>query len=177
MKVNLFCFPFAGGSKYSYNNYVRLAPRTIKVIPMEYPGRGARFKEELLTDLNEIVDDCFEQIKNQTSERYAIYGHSMGSVMAYLLAKKIIENGLPQPEHLFVTGRGGPSHTEEIRPFRYLLSKDKFIATLKSMGGSPDEVLEDEGLMNFFEPIFRRIFRLWKLMSIMKPNHLTFLLP
>src|SRR5262245_57043720 len=130
MKVNLFCFPFAGGSRYSYNSYLRSAARNIKVIPMEYPGRGARFKEKLMTDIDQIVDDSFQHIKNLTTERYAIYGHSMGSVVAYLLTKKIIEHDLPRPLHLFVSGRGGPSYSDCLPP-RSSLSKDKFIESLK----------------------------------------------
>lgn len=158
MKVKLLCFPFAGGSKYSYNNFVRAAPRNVHVVPVDYPGRGARFKETLMTDIKQIVEDCFERMKDYTSERYAIYGHSMGSVVAYLLTKKIIENDLPPPMHLFVSGRWGPSCVEPM-PARSLLGKEKFIESLKILGGSPEEVLNDEGLMNFFEPIFRADFR------------------
>jgi surfactin synthase thioesterase subunit len=158
MKVKLLCFPFAGGSKYSYNLYARATPRSVQIIPVEYPGRGARFKETLMTDIKQIVEDCFQRIKEYTSERYAIYGHSMGSVVAYLLTKKIIEHELPPPVHLFVSGRGGPSFVDAM-PARSLLAKDKFIEALKVLGGSPEEVLNDDGLMNFFEPIFRADFR------------------
>ena len=157
MKVNLFCFPFAGGSKYSYNNYVKLANKNIKVIPMDYPGRGLRFKEPLLTVLKPIIDDCFETIKDKLQEPYAFYGHSMGTMVSYLLIKRIIKEGLPQPLHLFVSGRGGPSviYAEQAR---HLLPRDKFRSQLREMGGSPDEVLNDEDLMSFFEPILRADF-------------------
>jgi len=157
MKLNLICFPFAGGSKYSYNNYIKLADKNLQLIPIDYPGRGFRFKEALITNVKPLIEDCFDKIKGHLHEPYAIYGHSMGSIVSYLVTKRIIAEGLPQPKHLFLSGRGGPSvaYTE---PPRYLLPSDKFRAQLKEMGGSPDEVLNDEDLMCFFEPILRADF-------------------
>src|SRR5947209_3741674 len=146
MKVNLFCFPFAGGSKYSYNSYAKLANKHIKVVPVDYPGRGLRFKEPLLKVLDPIINDGFEKIKDNLHEPYAFYGHSMGTIVCYLVTKRIIEEGLPQPVHLFLSGRGGPSVVYS-EPARYLLPKEKFRAQLREMGGSPDDVLNDEELM------------------------------
>ncbi|MBL0743053.1 thioesterase II family protein [Chryseolinea lacunae] len=159
MKINLLCFPFAGGSKYSYNTFSKIAPRHLHIVPLDYPGRGARFKESLLTEMSRIVDDAYEFVKKHAGENYALYGHSMGTVVAYLVTKRIVRDNLPKPLHLFVTGRGGPSISDDVKPARYLLSKDKFIQAIKELGGSPAEVLDDEDIMSFFEPIFRADFQ------------------
>ncbi|QXV63856.1 thioesterase [Mucilaginibacter sp. 21P] len=158
MKVNLFCFPFAGGSKYSYNIFIGTAHGNITIAPIDYPGRGLRFKEPLLKQIDDVVNDCFNIIKDKLQHPYAFYGHSMGTIVSYLLTKKIIDEGLPKPIHLFLTGRGGPAVVYG-ETKRYQLPSDKFRAQIKEMGGSPDEVLNDEDLMSFFEPILRADFQ------------------
>ena len=157
MTVNLFCFPFAGGSKYSYNSYARLAGKNIKMIPLDYPGRGFRIRETLLTVIGLIVDDCFEMIKDRLETPYALYGHSMGTIVSYLLTKRIIKEGLAPPVYLFLSGRGGPSVTYA-GTAKHLLPSAQFKEALKKMGGNSDEVLNDRELMDFFEPILRADF-------------------
>ncbi|KIO74897.1 hypothetical protein TH53_23730 [Pedobacter lusitanus] len=158
MEINLFCFPFAGGSKYSYQEYLKYTNNCVKIISVEYPGRGTRIRESLLKDIEDIVEDVYSKIKDELSQPYAFYGHSMGSIIAYLLTKKIIENGDSLPVHLFLTGRGGPSAIFSDSP-KYLLPENEFITELNKMGGSSDEVLNNKELMSFFEPIIRADFQ------------------
>jgi surfactin synthase thioesterase subunit len=157
-KVKLFCLPFAGGSRYSYNGYVKSAPSNLLVVPVELPGRGLRFNEELLVSAHTMVDDLFQQISGDLNQPYAIYGHSMGTLLGYLLTKRILKEKLRKPQHLFFSGRGGPSVKYD-EPPRYALPKSEFVKKLRELGGSPDEVLEDDGLIDFFEPILRADFK------------------
>jgi surfactin synthase thioesterase subunit len=158
LKITVFCLPFAGGSKYSYRGYVNAAPRNIEVVPLEIPGRGSRSKEKLLTNIHLILDDVFMQVRDRVSQPYAIYGHSMGTLLAYLLTKRLVTAKMPLPLHLFLSGSGGPAvhHREEVY---HLLPKAAFLNKIRNMGGSPDEILDDEILMNFFEPILRADFQ------------------
>jgi surfactin synthase thioesterase subunit len=158
--VNVFFFPFAGGSKYSYNNYVKNSPPGLTIHPVELPGRGSRIGELLLRRIEDMVSDVFSQIRNRLDKPYAIYGHSMGSYIAFLVAHRIRDEGLPEPMHLLLSGSGGPSvpEDEDYEP-TYLLSKERFIEKLKSLGGSTDEILLDPGIMEFYEPILRADFQ------------------
>lgn len=156
-KIKLFCFPFAGGSKYSFNLYLEYSSENIELIPVDYPGRGARINETLLSNIDEIVDDVFKSIKGKLNERYAFYGHSMGSLVAYLLVKKLIKHNLPLPFHLFVSGAGGPSVLKPKE--RSGLPADEFIEELRTIGGSPESVLANIELIKFFEPILRTDFK------------------
>lgn len=155
--IQLFCLPYAGGSKYSYRGFERQAPRNMHVVPVELPGRGARSHEPLLTDLHALTEDVYAQIRERLNEPYALYGHSMGALLAYLLTRKILTQNVPAPLHLFCTGAGGPSRLLD-EPPRYGLPRPAFIAKIRELGGSPDEVLNNELLMNFFEPILRADF-------------------
>jgi surfactin synthase thioesterase subunit len=157
MNCTLFCFPFAGGSCYSYRAYSKLAPSRLNIIPFDLPGRGMRSGESLLKNAETIVDDLYLRIKPQLNNRYAFYGHSMGTVLAYLLTKRILKEALPKPCYLFMSGRGGPSIPEKETPV-YTLPKDQFFSKIREMDGVPDAVIENAELMNFFEPVLRADF-------------------
>jgi surfactin synthase thioesterase subunit len=156
--MNLFCLPFAGASKYSYNGFVACAPKNIKVIPIDLPGRGSRLSESLLSDIDLIVNDIFNQIKHLLSFPYAIYGHSMGSLTGYLLTKTILSHQLQKPVHLFFSGCIAPS-IRKTPVINSSLPSDLFKRRLMEYGGIPEEVLVNDDLMKFFEPILRSDFK------------------
>lgn len=158
-KLNIFCLPFAGGNKYSYREYKEIAPSFINFIFLEYPGRSSRIKEPLLADAHELVDDLYKIIINHIDDRdYAIYGHSLGGLLTYLLTRKLKENGHKLPVHLFVSGTTGPSSTSRGEKKRHLLSKQDFIQELKDLNGMPDEILKNDELLDYYEPILRSDF-------------------
>ncbi|RZK23830.1 MAG: thioesterase, partial [Flavobacterium sp.] len=156
-KVILHALPFAGGNKYSYGGLKNFFPQSIVFNPLELPGRGLRIKEKLCVNIHDLVEDIFNQISPHLFTPYALYGHSMGATLAYLLVKKIIEEDYPQPLHLFVSGRGGPS--SQAFTSRYLLPDSEFRNLLISLGGIPKEVADNKTLMEFIEPIIRADFQ------------------
>lgn len=153
----VFCLPFAGGSGYSYNGLKKCA-KNVRMVPIEIPGRGKRIVEQLISDIELIADDVFMQIRNNLQSPYAIYGHSMGSIIAYLTAAKIADAALPKPMHVFVSGRGGPVMEERDLP-AYDLPRDQFISKLKELGGSLTDLLDDPDIVGHFEPILRADFK------------------
>jgi external thioesterase TEII len=159
-KINLLCLSFAGGSKYSYRSLFEKAPVFLNVIGLEYPGRGSRLKEQLVSDVDILVEDLYLQGKDIADRgKYAIYGHSLGGLMAYLLTLKLMENHHKGPEQLFITGTTGPCAPSRMEKKRSLLPKDEFIKEIRDFGGMPDEILESEDMLNYLEPILRNDFR------------------
>lgn len=157
--MRIFFLPFAGGSKYSYTSFLPEANKCgIGIVTVELPGRGGRFKEELVTDVHALANDIFNQIRHMLTPPYAIYGHSMGALIGYLVTRKIYASALPMPAHLFFSGCGGPSFKEDTPP-NHLLEKQAFINKLKELGGCPDEVLGDDYILEVFEPIIRADFQ------------------
>src|SRR5579864_9349667 len=108
-KFNLFCLPHAGGNKYAYKRFVDAAPPFVKVIPLEYPGRGERVDEDPITDVIELTKLMLSEIKDDLGSPYAIYGHSMGTLVGYLMLREMRGAGYEFPEFLFVTGSEGPA--------------------------------------------------------------------
>ena len=157
-RINLICLPFAGASIYSYRNITKYIADSINIIPVELPGRGQRISEPLLSDIHKIVDDAFLQIKAHINIPYAIYGHSLGTLLGFLLVKRILNENLQQPLHLFFSGRGGPSVQDKDKHI-HALPKKEFIKKLQEYEGSPQEILNDESIMEFFEPVLRADFK------------------
>jgi surfactin synthase thioesterase subunit len=169
--VNLFCFPFAGGSSYSYKNFVDSAPDNIRLISFDLPGRGRRSTEALLSDIDNIVDDLFIKIKDSLHAPYAFYGHSMGTLLSYLLTRRIIRYGYQPPLHLFMSGRGGPSSALK-NGICHNLPRLEFFNALRELGGFPTEVLDEEEIMLFFEPILRADFKALETYQYQAPSKL-----
>lgn len=106
-----------------------------------------------------LVSDLYQQVKNIVDQgSYAIYGHSMGGLAAILLARKLADNNHPPPIHIFITGTTGPSAPSREEKKRHLLGKKEFITEIRELEGSPDEILDNEELLNYFEPILRADF-------------------
>lgn len=157
--INLFCLPFAGGNKYSYRAYEKKAPPFIKVLPVEYPGRGSRSAEPLLRSADHLVNDVYNQLKQKFDEKpYAIYGHSMGALAAYLLTVKVVASGHTPPVHLFITGAQGPNALSNEEKKTYLLPREEFMKEITDMDGIPDELLVHKELLDYIEPILRADF-------------------
>src|ERR1700761_746376 len=93
--INLFCLTFAGGNKYSYRFFTGKNPSFLNVITLEYPGRGTRLKEQFASDIHSLVDDMYHRVISVVDagqDDYAIYGHSLGGLVSYLLTLKLLEN-------------------------------------------------------------------------------------
>ena len=159
-KTTLICFPFAGGSSHAFQPLVPFLKDAVEVKAVNLPGRGIRFGESLLEDARAIADDAWQQVIGWLRPPYAILGHSMGSLLTYLICHKIRMSGLPFPVHVFLSGRPAPitSSTESTEKV-YLLPKTAFKAKLQAYGGMHQDILNDEDVFSFFEPIIRADFR------------------
>ena len=158
--MKVFCIHFAGGNKYSFRSFQEKAPNGIELISLELPGRGSRPKEALLRSMDEAVNDLYEQVKDQLTDPYIIYGHSMGSWLGFLLTHKIRKEGKLLPVQLMLTGRRGPAFKKDGGSHTYLLPKSAFIDRLKSYGGIPDLLLNEPALLDYFLPIIRADFEI-----------------
>ena len=109
-----------------------------------------------------MIDSIYGEILNEISdgEPYAIYGHSMGSLLAYELAYRLCEDeGVDnRPLKLLVSGRIAPQ-VKTKNEKNYLLSTEEFKEKILSYGlVSSEEVFKDQKLLDFFIPIMRADF-------------------
>lgn len=157
--MRLFFLPYLGGSYNDYQDFRQYLSEGISPVFLELPGHGRRIEEPLLTDLNDMAEDMLVQIESVSDEPYALYGHCMGAMLAYLAACKVAAEKMPEPLHLFVTGRGGPSAEIKVKD-AHLLPSQELIRRFQEDGGEiPEEILADKALLDFLEPIYRADFQ------------------
>lgn len=151
----LFCFAHAGGGAAAYRLWHHGIPRHVEVCAVQLPGRANRIREACLRSIPSIVEALLPSVFAQTDRPYALFGHSMGSMVAYALAHELVRRGAPAPAHLFVSGRRGPGCPSPEPPL-HVLSDAEFVAELlRRYGGIPAEVLAEPELMELLLPSLR----------------------
>lgn len=156
--MNIFLFHHAGGDKYFFREFERKLAPHLEPISIEVPGRGDRFGEPLLHDIDSIADDVFNQVKPYIQKPYMILGFSMGTLVAYQLMQKIRKLGKMLPQHVFLLGRESPDFFKR-DIFSYKYSSSDFWKHVSQYGGLPQVILENEEIKNMFEPILRADFQ------------------
>ncbi|MEW9183960.1 thioesterase domain-containing protein [Bacillus mycoides] len=158
-KTKLFCFPHAGGSAFSYAKWKNYFNPYIEVVPIELAGRGYRIEESLYQSMEEAVNDVYTSIVKQIEHSpYILYGYSMGSLIAYEVARKIQDSKNVLPEFLVLSGRNHPN--SKMKNIRHNLSNEQFKREVIAMGGTPSGLLQSEELMGIFLPILRADFKI-----------------
>lgn len=158
-KFKLFCLPHAGGSASAYAKWKPLYMPTVEVVPIEMAGRGARLKERLSQNMEQAVADIYGQIERHVDEGpYAIFGHSMGSLLAYELLHQLSASGHRLPQLVVFSGSNPPNRY--VGKSRHLLSDDDLRNELLLFGGTPEELLLHEELLELVMPIIRADFQI-----------------
>ncbi|MFG2698249.1 thioesterase II family protein [Kitasatospora sp. NPDC048407] len=104
------CFPHAGGASALFRNWQRHTA-ALAVTAARLPGREGRLGEPPLREMSALVDGAVAGLRApRTGRRYALYGHSMGALVAFELVRRVRELGLPLPVALFVSGRDAPQY-------------------------------------------------------------------
>lgn len=156
-QIKLFCLPYAAGSAQSiYSKWSENLDSKIELRPIELAGRGSRIAENLHLSLEEAIDDVLEQIRDEIIHHdYAIFGHSMGSILTYKVLQRIDNLKLPPPIHSFFSGRRAP-HCQSRKVTPYSKMNDlELMNEIKELGGTPLEFFEYPELKNIFLPIFK----------------------
>lgn len=155
--LQLICFPYAGGGSAIYSTWLDAMPEHIEVCPVKLPGREDRLFEQPHNVLDELLAILADEL--DSSKPYAFFGHSMGAMLAYELARSLRRNGLPLPVRLLISGHRAPQLPDQ-RPHIYHLPDDQFIVHLINMNGTPREVVEHRELIEMLLPALRADFTL-----------------
>ena len=103
-QLNLLCLPYSGASAMVYSRWRRKLPQWLHLQPLELPGRGARYAEPLHTDMRELARQLALEIRGTLRTPYALFGHSLGALLACELAHALRALGCPEPVALFASG-------------------------------------------------------------------------
>lgn len=160
--MRLFCFPYAGASSLIYSGWRKFISNDIEICAIELAGRGRRVMEKHYGELDDVISDIIPLLKKDilSGVQYSFFGHSLGARIAYELTMKIQEDNLRPPEHIFFSGAGAPHIGASDEKQRHLLSDEKFLEELKTLGGTPLEFFETNDLVTFFLPLLKNDFKL-----------------
>jgi medium-chain acyl-[acyl-carrier-protein] hydrolase len=156
-RLRLFCFPYAGGGSTIFRNWPRQLPPYVEVVTALLPGREGRFREPPLDSVERVIDAVTPNILPWLDRPFAFFGHSMGALLSFELARRLRRDHALEPEHLFVSGRGAPQLPERDAPI-YNLPEPEFVAELARLNGTPREVLEHAELLELIVPLLRADF-------------------
>lgn len=155
--LRLFCFPYAGGGATIFRTWPHGLPENLEICPVHLPGRGARSTERPFSDLRQLVRSLADDIAPYLGEPFAFFGHSMGALISFELARYLRRSRGLEPSHLFVSGCRAPQ-VRNPEPPTYDLPEAEFIAELKRINGTPPEVFEYAELMQMVLPLLRADF-------------------
>jgi surfactin synthase thioesterase subunit len=148
-------FHHAGGSALVYHRLAERLPEDWEILVLDLPGRGKRRRDEPIRDMRTLLDTVAGDLAPHTNHPYAIFGHSMGAVVAHETALRMTRAGRP-PVWVGVSGRAAPD-ADWVDTQRRLseLEDDPLFTTLMELGGTPRELSEIPEFRNFFLGVTR----------------------
>ncbi|MEU7281419.1 alpha/beta fold hydrolase [Streptomyces sp. NPDC045431] len=164
--VRLVCFPHAGGAASAYLGLQRELTPDLDVLAVQYPGRQDRRAEPPVDDIGRLVQALAGEVERELApgaaaadapRPYAFFGHSMGAVLAYELARELEGRGVPGPCHLFLSGRFAP--TPQGDDTDRLDTDEKILAMIRRLGGTVGAVFDDPDVLEMVMPPLRADYR------------------
>jgi len=160
-QLTLLCLPYSGASAMVYSRWRNKLPQWLKLQPVELPGRGARFGEPLHTDMRRLALQLAHEQKTTLKAPYALFGHSLGALLACEMVHALRSIGCPEPAALFASGTAAPNMRADYdRGFAEPKTDAELIEQLRTLNGTSEEVLGNEELMSLTLPILRADFQL-----------------
>ena len=153
-ELQLVCLPFAGGGASFFNEWHSLSDK-LEIVAVQLPGREKRFCEPLHTSVAAAVDAVMPELLKQIdpSKGVAVFGHSLGAVLAYELTHRLAV----MPE-VFVVGliaSGSPDPWSQ-REERATGRDDKeFLRRVSQFSGYSHAAFEDPKMLEMLLPILR----------------------
>ncbi|MDB4894666.1 MAG: beta-ketoacyl synthase, partial [Firmicutes bacterium] len=135
-RLRLYCFPYAGGGASLFRTWGQFLPETIAVVGVQLPGRESRLQEPAFHRLEPMVAALTAALRWHADLPFAFFGHSMGALIGFEVARSLRRQQLPGPVHLIASGAAAPQIPRREPPI-HGLSDGAFLAELHRLGGTP----------------------------------------
>ncbi len=158
--IRLFCLPYAGGGTSIYHLWSSQLPATIEINAIQLPGREFHDKLVAYDNMATLLPPLAQAIAPFLQPPFAIFGHSLGGLIAYELVHYLQQNDYPQAEHLLISACQAP-HLP-IAPFQaHMMNDEALLSYLVDEYDIPEQVLFHPQLMTSFLPTLRADFKLY----------------
>lgn len=155
--MKLFCLPSAGAQASMYHDMKKALEGEIQIIPIEYPGHGFRIGEPLINTMEQLCNECIKMIElalDYQNEPFMVLGHSMGAMLGYQMEEKLRQKG-DNIEKLILCACQAPNFWIDYIADIENMSDDEFLEYVSSLGGIPEELVDNA----FFKDIYTHIIR------------------
>ncbi|MFB7300043.1 thioesterase II family protein [Streptomyces rubiginosohelvolus] len=155
MSFSLVCLPFAGGGAGFYRAWPKDRTAEVRVVALQLPGREERFGDAPFTDVRVAARRLVEDLRRRVPADgpFALFGHSLGAVLAYEMARELEEQGAAGLCHLFVSGSPGPWTSRDERATG--LDDDSFVEQVSRFAGYRHSALDQPALRDVLLPTLR----------------------
>ncbi|HLJ27402.1 MAG TPA: alpha/beta fold hydrolase [Candidatus Angelobacter sp.] len=151
----MICLPFAGAGPSFFNEWNSLTSGMLEIVAVQLPGREKRFLEEPYRDVAMAVTGMLPEIRERVGKRgqVAIFGHSLGAVLGYELARQLTATTGIGVAHLLVSGSPGPWAQRKRRATG--LDDGAFLEQIREFAGYDHPALNDPDLQDMLLPVLR----------------------
>lgn len=150
----LVCLPYAGGGSATFRGWQQHA-RLLDVVPAHLPGRDSRFGEPPFRSIETAVEALIEAV-SMLDREFALFGHSMGALMAFEVARRLDAVGNERLRQVFISGCR-PPQAPPLAPVHDLPTPE-LLRYVAQLGGLPADVLELTELLELMLPTLRADF-------------------
>ena len=157
--INMFCIPYAGASAACYHTWKERLQNDANLIAIELLGRGTRYGKGFYESFEDAVIDIIDKMYFDLHQApYVLFGHSMGSTLAYEAARHIDNLGLPRPTHIIFSGRLAPDFVYNDN--LHELPDNQFRHKILEFGAVTSDMLDSDGVTELLFPILRADFKM-----------------
>lgn len=160
--IKVYALPCAGGSSTLYYQMKKYNNDEIKIIPIELSGRGHRFNEPLYSNFEEAVNDVYSIIcaDINNNDDYAIFGYSMGSLLAYEVCCLMKKNSIKLPCYLFLASMSAPNTESVYKKFGNSVEDTELLNFVIDIDGIPASIASNSAFYKVFFPIIKSDFNI-----------------
>lgn len=158
----LFCLPYAGGAASIYRDWPSLAPPGVGVCAIQLPARERRLREAPLASMSAVLEGLTPALRPWLDLPFALFGHSIGALIAFELTRRLRRDKGPQPDWLFVSACTAPQLARPSHQPLHDLPRDELVAELRRLQGTPEAVLDHPELLDLLLPALRADFAVWE---------------
>ncbi|MBL8271348.1 thioesterase II family protein [Steroidobacter sp.] len=168
--ISLLCLPCGGASATMYARWRLRLPRWIQLLPVEMPGRGARAAEPFSSNFDELVEQLCLEHAHALERPYALFGHSMGGLLAYGMAIRLQQWRKRLPVMLFTSASSAPASADWRQHRR--VSDAVLMNALRRYGGTPEDVFESPEMLRLAMDALAADYRLCNSFEYRGPAYL-----
>lgn len=157
--LRIFCLPYAGAGSSRYFRWSTHFPANVEICPVLLPGREGRLREPAFNDLQTLVHTVADALVGALDRPFALFGHSMGALISFELARCLRRELNVLPFHLFVSGSRAPQLPDP-DPQVHALPDAQFCERVRQMDGAEDSIRDHDEYMALMLPMLRADFEL-----------------